>query len=261
VDTEELPIFLGAAAPTALRWQRFLNARTNLAAPARLRLLRRLCPETVSRDALREGFPDASMRMFLIKESAAAGHLVWKEGDGPQATFVWTEAWLGKAVEPVRDIHDLVAGFMESFGPVEAPDVAAWFGVTVAAARRLMSKHRVEEVQVEGLSSPLFIRAEDAEGLRFTRKSQAKGLVVVPPGDPLRLAHRSRFGLAAVDDGAAENEGAAILDGAPVAAWTWGRGELSVRFTAGAPEKRILKEIHDLLDRAGTPTGMFQETT
>jgi hypothetical protein len=120
-----------------------------------------------------------------------------------------------------------------------------------------MSKHRVDEVQVEGLSTPLFLLSEDAEALVRMRKSQAKGLVVVPPGDPFRIAHRTRYALGAESD---ENEGAAILDGVPVAAWSWGRGELAVRFAAGAPEKRILKEIHDLLDRAGIQSGIVQET-
>ena len=80
---------------------------------------------------------DATTRGFMLREAAQNGALLVKEGDGQMASYVWTEAWLERAVEPDREYHELVGRYLTSYGPVEAADLAAWLGVTVAAARRL----------------------------------------------------------------------------------------------------------------------------
>ncbi len=250
VPTLDLRLYLAAAASTAGRWKKFLDARSNLTTPARLRLLRRICPEVVTRDALREAFPDANTRTFLVREAGVAGHLVWSDGDGSQSTYVWTRNWFGKPVEPDREIHNLVARYLQSYGPVEAADVAGWFGVTVAAARRLMAKHRVVEVQIEGSATPLFIRPEELEAIRATRKSRGKGLVVVPPGDPFRLAYRMRYRLPQDEDG---DDGIVLHDGDPVAVWSVGKEGVDLHVKSGANARKVTAAIRDVLDRSGHP--------
>lgn len=248
VPTSHLGLYLAAAGLTAPRWRRFLDARSNLATTARLRLLKRLCPEVISRDALREAIPDGTTRLFMLREAAQAGHIVWQDGDAAQSTFAWTEDWLGKTVEPEREYHDLVSRYLASYGPVGAADLAAWLGVTVAAARRLMAKHLVEEVQVEGEDTGTFMRPEDLPALVRTRKSAAKGLVVVPPGDPFMIAYKTRYD---VDPASREETGLVFLDGRPVATWTMDRGAASIAFRDGDQHVRIRKAVQQVLARAG----------
>lgn len=248
VPTAQLSLYLAAAGLTAPRWRRFLDARSNLSTTARLRLLKRLCPEVVSRDALREAIPDGTTRLFMLREAAQAGHIVWQDGDAAQSTFAWTEAWLGKAVEPERAYHDLVARYLTSYGPVGAADLAAWLGVTVAAARRLMAKHLVEEVQVEGEDTPTFMKPDDLAALVKTRKSASKGLVVIPPGDPFVIAYKTRYD---VDPTSRDETGLVFLDGRPVATWTMDREAARITYRDGDNHARILKAVQQVLTLAG----------
>jgi hypothetical protein len=247
VPAAEIPTYLAAAGLTAPRWKRFLDARSNLSNTTRLRLLKRLCPEDISRDALREAIPDATTRLFMLREAAQAGHILWKDGDGPQVVFAWTKDWLGHKLEVTHDFQGLVEKFVRRYGPVEAADLAAWLGVTVAAARKLMSKHRVEEVQVEGESTPSFMTPEDLEDLVRIRKSQTRGLVVIPPGDPFLLAYKTRYH-GHEPEGA--QEGIVVADGRVVAAWSLARTGAPVRFLAEGSHARILKAIQGVLSRA-----------
>ncbi len=248
VPANEIPVYLAAAGLTAPRWRRFLDARSNLTTTARLRLLKRLCPEDISRDALREAIPDSTTRLFMLREAAQAGHILWKEGDGPQAVFTWTKDWLGHKLEPTHDFQGLVKKYLRSYGPVDAADLAAWLGVTVAAARKLMAKHRVEEVQVEGDPSGSFMMPDDLEDLLAIRKRQTKGTVVVPPGDPLLLAYKTRYREPESDG---SREGVVIQDARVIAEWSLGRQTAPVRSVGGGSLGRILKEIQGVLDRAG----------
>lgn len=248
VPTVQLGLYLAAAGLTAPRWRRFLDARSNLSTPARLRLLKRLCPEVISREALREAIPDGTTRLFMLREAAQAGHIVWQDGDGAQSTFAWTEDWLDKTVEPEREYHDLVSRYLTSYGPVSAADLAAWLGVTVAAARRLMAKHLVEEVQVEGEDTPTFMKPDDLAALVKTRKSAAKGLVVVPPGDPFIIAYKTRYD---VEDANRDETGLVFQDGRHVATWTMDREAAHVTHRDGGNTARILKAVQQLLNRAG----------
>lgn len=248
VPTSQLELYLAAAAGTAARWRRFLDARSNLSTPARLRLLKRLCPKEVSRDGLREAIPDATTRLFMLREAAQAGNLVWKEGDGQQAVYVWTRDWLEKEIEPTRDFHELISRYLTTYGPVDAADLAGWLGVTVAAARKLMAKHRVIEIAVEGEDRITFLKQDDLDALRQTRKSKAKGWAVVPPGDPLLLANKTRYHTEK-DDG--DEEGVVLHDGRPVAAWTLGRDSVSLRELEPGTRKQAEKLVTVLLTQAG----------
>jgi hypothetical protein len=248
VPTSQLGLYLAAAGITAPRWRRFLDARSNLSTPARLRLLKRLCPEVISREALREAIPDGTTRLFMLREAAQAGHIVWQDGDAAQATFAWTENWLDREVEPEREYHDLVARYLTTYGPVNATDLAAWLGVTVAAARRLMAKHLVEEVQVEGDETPNFMKPDDLAALVKTRKSAAKGLVVVPPGDPFIIAYKTRYD---VDGLSRDDTGLVFLDGRLAAGWTLGREAAHLTYRDGDEHARIRKAVQQLLERAG----------
>jgi hypothetical protein len=248
LPTSQLGLYLAAASISAARWRRFLDARSNLATPARLRLLKRLCPETVSRDALRDAFPDPTTRLFMLREAAQAGLIVWKDGDGAQSTFAWTQSWLGREIEPERDLTELVGRFLNSFGPAGAPDLAGWLGVTVAAARSLMAKHRVEEVHVEGEDTPTFTKPEDLEGLAQTRKSLARGYVVVPAGDPVLAAYRTRYQL---PESESADLGLVFLDGRPVVAWTLDQNRIQVRELDGLQHPKASKAILQVVHRAG----------
>ena len=246
VPRDRLSSYLAAAGITAPRWRRFLDARSNLSTTARLRLLKRLCPEVISREALRESIPDANTRQFMLREAAQEGYIVWRDGDGPQATFAWAREWLDEKVEHRYDYQDLIGEYIASYGPVDAPDLAVWLGVTVAAARKLVAKHHVDEIRVEGEPVSTFMRTEDVDELRSMRKSHTKGIVVVPPGDPLLLAYKSRF----QPDGGEAERGVAFQDGRVVATWALAKGEASVRFTDQGDRKGILEAIRSLLARA-----------
>jgi hypothetical protein len=248
LPTPQLGEFLAASALVAPRWRRALESRSNLTTAARTRLLKRLGPEVLGRDVLRDAIPDATTRHFMLREAAQHGLLVAQEGEGQQTSYVWTAAWLGREVEPERDVHALVGRYLTAFGPVGAPDLANWLGVTVASARTLMAKHRVEEVQVEGEDVPTFMRPDDLEALVRTRKTQARGVVVIPPGDPVLAASRTRFRGGLAD---AENTGFGCLDGRPVLAWTLHRGSLIFQPLDGEPHHRIRKAVEHVVERAG----------
>ncbi len=247
IAAADLPQQLAAAGIAAPRWQRFLDARSNLAAPARLRLLRRLCPVEISRDGLKEAIPEPGTRMFMLREAAQAGHIVWRSGDGQQAVFAWTEEFLGRSVKPDRDYRALVGRYLTAFGPVEATDLAGWLGVTVAAARKLMSKHRVVEIQVEGETASSFMKPEDLERLLEVRKVQTRGTLIIPPGDPLLHAYRGRFHPQG-KEGA--EEGLVYADGRLAACWSLGRGQAFIRLVGEANGARIQKLVSALLERA-----------
>ena len=248
LPTSQLGLYLAAAALTAPRWRRFLDARSSLGTPARLRLLKRLCPETLSRDALRDAIPDATTRLFMLREAAQAGQIVWKDGDGPQVSFAWTQGWLGREVEPERILTDLVGRYLTSFGPVGTADLAGWLGVTVAAARLLMAKHLVEEVHVEGEDTPTFMKREDLEALQQTRKSLIRGFTVLPPGDPVLLAYKSRYH---VGEGDGEDTGVVFLDGRLVASWTLDQDRIHVSELNGEHHAKSKKAVQQVVARAG----------
>ena len=125
IPRTQASLYLAGAGITAPRWMRFLEARSNLSTTARLRLLKRLCPEVLSRDALRDAIADSNTRLFMLREAAQDGYIVWRDGDGPQSSFVWTKEWLGKKIERIHDYTDLVGAYIDSYGPVGAPDLAS----------------------------------------------------------------------------------------------------------------------------------------
>jgi len=253
VPRSEVSLYLAAAGITAPRWKRFLEARSNLSTTARLRLLKRLCPDVISREAMRDAIADANTRQFILREAAQEGYIVWSGGEGPQATFAWTKDWLGEKVERQHDYQALVGAYISSYGPVDAPDLAGWLGVTVAAARKLVAKHRVAEVKVDGESVSSFMKVEDLDALRM-KKSRTRGIVVVPPGDPLLHAYKSRFH---PDEEAENDQGLAFVDGRVAAWWTLSKDGASVRFLDAGEKKAILQGIEALLVRAGVQ----EETT
>lgn len=248
VPTAQLGLYLAAAGITAPRWKRFLDARSNLSTQARLRLLKRLCPETISREALRDAIPDPTTRLFMLREAAYGGHIVWREGDGQHATFTWTKTWLGREPEPEREFHELVGRYLTSYGPLAAADLSSWLGVTVAAARKLMAKHLVEEVLVEGEATGTFMKPGDLESLTRTRKSHAKGLVVVGPGDPFLLAYKSRY---TPGEGDNDDIGMVFIDSRPVASWTLNRGVGQVTYLVEENHQKIKLGIEQVLKSAG----------
>ncbi len=247
VPRPQVSTYLAAAGITAPRWMRFLDARSKLSTTARLRLLKRLCPEVLSRESLRSSISDANTRLFMLREAAQEGYIVWKDGDGPQSNFVWTKDWLGQKIERLHDYNELVGWYLESYGPVGAPDLAGFLGVTVAAARKLIAKHRVSEVIVEGEEFSTFLKDTDLEELRGMRKSQSKGMVIVPPADPLLLAYKTRY---RPNEEAGDDQGLVFLDSRLVAWWTLVREDAAVHFLEDVDQKAVLAGIRSLLDRA-----------
>jgi len=245
VPAMQLGLYLAAAGITAPRWRRFLDARSNLTTPARLRLLKRLGPEGLTRDMLRDAIPDATTRGFMLREAAQGGALVLKEGDGQAASYVWTEDWLEREVEPDRDYHDLVGRYLTSYGPLDAADLSGWLGVTVAAARRLMAKHLVEEVRVEGEETSTFMKADDLENLQRTRKSRARGVLTLPPGDPVLLAYKGRYHAEEGDE-----TGAFFMDGRLAGTWTLNRGMVALHPLEAEHRAKMESGVRELLEKA-----------
>lgn len=256
VATPELPEVLAAAALSP-RWKRFLETRSPLTPEARLRLLRRICPQEISRDALREAFPDSSLRLFLLREAAQAGEILWKDGDGPAATFVWTREALGHVVRPAHQVNELVGRYLAAYGPLGAADLGAWLGVTVAAARQLMAKHRVVEIQVEGEDGSSFMRPEDLEELTATRQGLARTTVTVPPGDPLVVAYKTRWRV----EGGAEAPGVVFLEGRAVARWTLERDRAVVEPLEPGAKDVAVPAVRALLERAEWETTTVETTS
>jgi len=250
IPTLELSEYL-AVAGASPRWKRFLESRSPLSPQARHRLLKRLCPKEISRDKLREAFPDASTRQFILREAAQAGHIVWIGGDGANARFGWTKDVLGKTVEPDRTYQELIGRYLATYGPLTATDLSFWLGVTVAAARQIMAKHRVAEVTIEGEPQPYFIHPSALDAMVATRKRDARGLVVIAPGDPLVTAYKTRW---REPDGG--DMGLAFEDGRLVARWTLGRADATVEPVEPEALKKVHKAVRTLLERAGVDAAM-----
>ena len=139
--------------------------------------------------------------------------------------------------------------------PVTQADLDRWgLDPTAAQARAIrsiargMTPDRPAEIQVEGEALVSFIPVEEVEDLLRIRKSQTRGLVVIPPGDPFLLAYKSRYQEPTADG---SREGVVVQDGRVAATWNVGRTAAPVRFLDGGNRGRILKEIQGVLARAG----------
>ena len=245
LPTNELPQYL-AAAGASPRWRRFLESRSNLSPQARLRLLQRLGKEEIKREALKGAFPDSSMRQFVLREAAQAGHILWKDGEGTSMVFAWTKPILGKNPQPDRDFRGLINQYISTYGPLRAADLGAWAGVTVAAARQLMAKSKVKELIVEGDDTPSFLTESDMDELMATRRRSAKGLIIVPPGDPLVMAYKTRWRPGGDDT----PYGVAFRDGNLAARWNIHRGEITLEALEEGERKAVTSGIDDIVARA-----------
>jgi hypothetical protein len=92
------------------------------------------------------------------------------------------------------------------------------------------------------------MKPRDLEAMIHFRKSRTRGLVVIPPGDPLLFAYKTRYHPAEV---VGEDTGLVYVDSRPTATWTLSRNEARVNFLDDTGHTRILKAVDALIRRAG----------
>ncbi|GIF72308.1 DNA glycosylase AlkZ-like family protein [Asanoa siamensis] len=186
--------------------------------------------------------------LFRLASLQAGLHLL-PNGNG-SADFV-TGAGSGRPSPPPAEARrELVRGFLRNAGPTDRDGLAAWLGLSPAAARRWWSLADVVPVDVAGRT--LFMHPADLDAARAA--APADGLYLLPPYDPIleltdrRLlvpdpVHRKQVWRAAA------NPGVVLADGAVAGTWrrrggtitvtAFGRG-LSRRRLAAATEEEVV---------------------
>ena len=102
------------------------------------------------------------------------------------------------------------------------------------------------------------MKPEDLEALVQTRKSLARGYVVVPAGDPILLAHRVRY---RQSESNAEDVGLVFLDGRPVSVWTLDQKRIHFRDLESGDHPKASKAVQQVVHRAGIAAELADPTS
>ncbi|MEV4539052.1 crosslink repair DNA glycosylase YcaQ family protein [Asanoa sp. NPDC049518] len=140
--------------------------------------------------------------------------------------------------------RELVRRFLRYAGPTDRDGLAAWLGLSPAAARRWWDG-LADVVPVEVDGRRLFLHPDDVEAARAAPR--AHGVHLLPPHDPVlelsdrRLlvpdpAHRKQVWRAAA------NPGVVLADGAVAGIWRRRKGAITVTPFGRAPGRRTLVE-------------------
>jgi hypothetical protein len=171
-------------------------------------------------------------------------------GDG-SAEFVYGGAPLGGGMAADDARRELVRRYMRFAGPADREAVAAWLGVTPAAARRWWSLVADDLVPVDVEGRRLAMHRDDLADARAA--ARPSGVRLLPPYDPmLEVADRR---LVVPDDAgrkalwrAVANPGAVLVAGEIVGAWRRRQGVVTVTaFGKPLPPARRA-EIQQLVD-------------
>lgn len=196
-----------------------------------------------------DGCQSHHARRGLLVVAGLHGLLCIAGRAGRQPLFARTDQWIGPQALPSATNADasaaeLVRRFLRCCGPATPRLLAQWAGLTPAQARAAwgLVVGELAEVGVDGRRA--WLLAEDLE--RLEEAEPMRGVVLLPPGDPLLLA-RDRELL--VPDAAARRAlfvainppGLVLLHGAPAALW---RGRKRGR--------RLAVELRALGDASGS---------
>lgn len=174
-----------------------------------------------------DGCKSHHARRGLLVVAGLHGLLCVAGRAGRQPLFARTDQWIGPRALPSATNADasaaeLVRRFLRCCGPATPRLLAQWAGIAQAQAQRAWERVAGElaEVRVDG--SRAWLLAEDLE--RLEGAEPMRGVVLLPPGDPLLLARDRELLL---PDPAARralfvainSPGVVLLDGAPAALW------------------------------------------
>ncbi len=232
VDSSDLPILRAALLPDwESRWSVFLNhyathEQRRVAGEAALEVLQ---GGPLSRSALLRGVEEALghhepwlSSLFgswggVLKDLSYQGKIVHVPGQGPEAWFCLTRAWLGEdpvgRAAPEADValSDLAVRYLRAYGPATVQDFAAWSGVTVARARNAFtiagSRIRPSDLIPGGADAADPPRGEEASLGKHSPGEASPGsasaepdhplepgeVSFLPKFDPYLLAHKTKF--------------------------------------------------------------------
>ncbi|HST37933.1 MAG TPA: crosslink repair DNA glycosylase YcaQ family protein, partial [Conexibacter sp.] len=174
-----------------------------------------------------EGCQSHHARRGLLVVAGLHGLLCVAGRAGRQPLFARTDQWIGPQALPSAanagtSAAELVRRFLRCCGPATPRLLAQWAGIAPAQARRVWERvaGELDEVRVDGRRA--WLLAEDLE--RLEAAEPMRGVVLLPPGDPLLLARDRELLL---PDAAARralfvainSPGLVLLDGAPAALW------------------------------------------
>lgn len=128
----------------------------------------------------------------LLKPASFQGRLCFAPNEGRNVRFTRPDLWLNLADDPL-DLQEAQATitrrFLAAYGPATREDHARWWGITPAAASKLIAGlgEEVTEVDVEGTAA--WLLADDVDDLR-TAKS-ARSVRLLPAFDPYVIGSTS----------------------------------------------------------------------
>ncbi len=134
-----------------------------------------------------------------LKALAFRGLVCFAPGAGGRVRFTTPRTWLGEqlsAWEPQEALHEVTRRFLAAYAPATAEDLAHWWGVGPARARRMLAALGDEIVQVWLDERPRWVLARDVEHLA---RAATPGVArLLPVFDPW-VAGASRAEPAALD--------------------------------------------------------------
>lgn len=120
-----------------------------------------------------------------LKALAFRGLVCFAPGAGGRVRFTTPRTWLGEqlsAWEPQEALHEVTRRFLAAYAPATAEDLAHWWGVGPARARRMLAALGDEIVQVWLDERPRWVLARDVEHLA---RAPAPGVArLLPAFDP-----------------------------------------------------------------------------
>ena len=134
-----------------------------------------------------------------LKALAFRGVVCFAPSAGGRVRFTTPRTWLGEqlaAWEPGEALREITRRFLGAFGPATAQDLARWWGVGPARARRMLAALGDEVVQVWLDEMPRWVLARDVEYLASAAPPGVARLL--PAFDPW-VAGASRAEPAALD--------------------------------------------------------------
>jgi uncharacterized protein YcaQ len=104
----------------------------------------------------------------LLKPASLQGRLCFAPNEGRNVRFTRPDRWLNLAEDPPDQQEaqaEITRRFLAAYGPATREDYARWWGITPAAAGKLIALgEEVTEVDVEGTAA--WLLADDVDGLR-----------------------------------------------------------------------------------------------
>jgi hypothetical protein len=102
----------------------------------------------------------------LLKPAAFQGRLCFAPSDGQKVRFTRPDAWLGRPVDGAADgdaaVREIACRYLGVHGPATRDDLARWWLMTPAKARKVLRSLDEEAVQADVEGTPMWMLAADA---------------------------------------------------------------------------------------------------